>query len=117
MHPKLISTPESSNIAGYRYLPNKQALVVAYKNGTAYLFKDVPQDVADDLGRAESKGAFVNQVIKSGHFPYIKLVEPDLDDVLRDASALQDASSAKPKSRKHNMADLLLRYPFLQQLL
>lgn len=116
MHPKLISV-ESSNIAGYRYLPNGQALIVAYKNGTTYLYKDVPPNVADDLGRAVSKGTFVNHVVKSGHYPYIKLDDHELDDVLRDAAVLHDAPSSKPKTRKGSTPELLARYPFLIQLI
>lgn len=52
----------SSNIKSIGY--DKGTLVIEYLSGAQYEYYDVPQEVYDELVKAESKGRFVNQNIK-----------------------------------------------------
>ena len=53
---------ESSNIASAGC-----DLIVSFKNGTTYRYKDVDQDTVQEFFAAESHGKFLNAVIKP-HF-------------------------------------------------
>ena len=50
---------ESSNIAAAGC-----DLIVSFKNGTTYRYKDVDQDTVQEFFSAESHGKFLNAVIK-----------------------------------------------------
>lgn len=52
----------SSNIKSIGY--GEGTLVIEYLSGAQYEYYDVPQEVYDELVKAESKGRFVNQNIK-----------------------------------------------------
>lgn len=66
-----IETPDSSNIARYKYDDNARVLTVEFKNGGTYNYYDVPQAVYDQLNAATSKGQFLAQSIK-GAFRYAR---------------------------------------------
>lgn len=55
----------SSNVAAYRYNPGTKVLQIRFHSGRVYGYKDVPQDVVDGLGTAESAGRYVNSEIKN----------------------------------------------------
>lgn len=59
----------SSNVASVRYDAEQLLLEVEFHNGSRYHYYDVPQQVAQDFERAESKGVFLASTIK-GHYRY-----------------------------------------------
>lgn len=59
-----IPTPESSNIAGFDYIKERQMLIVEFRNSTRYNYYDVPEIVFERLKMASSKGQFLAQNIK-----------------------------------------------------
>jgi hypothetical protein len=60
-----IATPESSNIAGFDYVIDRQVLVVEFKNGGRYNYFDVPEIVYEQMKTAASKGQFLAQNVKN----------------------------------------------------
>lgn len=62
-----ISTPESSNIAGFDYIPERKLLIVEFKNGGRYNYYDVPQAVFERMKAAPSKGQFLAQNVKGAY--------------------------------------------------
>ncbi len=66
-----IETPDSSNIARFRYDPKGHVLTVEFKNGGTYNYYDVPQPVYEQMNAAPSKGGFLAQNIK-GMFRYAR---------------------------------------------
>lgn len=59
-----IETPDSSNIARFRYEAKGHVLTVEFKNGGTYNYYDVPQPVYEQMNAALSKGGFLAQNIK-----------------------------------------------------
>jgi hypothetical protein len=62
-----IPTPESSNIAGFDYIKERQMLVVEFKNGGRYNYYDVPEIVFEQMKTAPSKGQFLAQNVKGAY--------------------------------------------------
>lgn len=62
-----IESPESSNIARYKYDEKARALTVEFKSGGVYKYYDVPQVIYDQLNRAPSKGQFLARSIKGAY--------------------------------------------------
>jgi hypothetical protein len=54
---------ESSHLSGYEYYPDGR-LVVYFRGGRAYTYKDVPSEVAKGLDTAESAGKFFHANIR-----------------------------------------------------
>jgi len=67
-----IETPDSSNIARYRYDINGHVLQVEFKNGGTYNYYDVLQAVFDQMKAATSKGQFLAQNVK-GVYRYARV--------------------------------------------
>jgi hypothetical protein len=67
-----IETPESSNIARFRYDEKNQVLTVEFKDGSTYNYFDVPQAVGGQMKAAPSKGQFLAQNVK-GRFRYARV--------------------------------------------
>ena len=68
-----IRAVESSSIAAVGYDPTTRKLYLRFVgSGNAYLYRDVPPATFDELMRAESKGRFVNAMIK-GSYDYRRL--------------------------------------------
>jgi len=63
---------DSSSIARIGYDVNAEEAYVEYRGTGLYAYSDVPPSVFADLIRAESKGAFVNDVIKR-RYPFRKI--------------------------------------------
>jgi hypothetical protein len=59
----------SSNIRSVGYDPENGVLEVKFHNNRVYQYLDVPAEEFEALMAAESKGRFLNQVIKKSH-PY-----------------------------------------------
>ncbi len=57
-------TPESSNIISVKYSNEDKQFLVVFKGEFSYLYKDVPQDVAQGALNAKSIGSFVHKNIK-----------------------------------------------------
>ena len=62
-----IETPDSSNIARYRYEEKEHVLTVEFRNGGTYNYYDVPKQVCEQMKAAYSKGAFLAQNIKGAY--------------------------------------------------
>jgi hypothetical protein len=62
-----IETPESSNIARFRYDEKAHVLTVEFKNGGTYNYYDVPQGVFDQMKAAPSKWEFLARNIKGAY--------------------------------------------------
>jgi len=62
---KSILTPQSSNVSGYSYDPDTQALNVTFKSGGTYTYKGVPASALRALARNKSVGKTINK-IKAG---------------------------------------------------
>ena len=60
-----IETPDSSNLARYKYDDKARVLTVEFKNGGSYNYYDVPQGVFEQMKSASSKGQFLAQNIKN----------------------------------------------------
>lgn len=60
-------TPDSSNIARYRYDEKGRVLTVEFKNGGTYNYYDVPLPVYAQMNAATSKGKFLAQNIKNNY--------------------------------------------------
>jgi hypothetical protein len=62
-----IETPESSNIARFRYSAETQVLTVEFRNGGRYEYYDVPNATFEGMTRATSKGQYLAQSIKGAY--------------------------------------------------
>jgi hypothetical protein len=62
----------SSNISGVGYDDTTHTLMVAFKGGARYAYKNVPSDVADDLRTAVSPGQFFYDNIRDV-YPYVRV--------------------------------------------
>lgn len=65
---------ESSNINAVGYDMSFGNLVVEYKSGNKYQYKNVPYELYENLLKAESKGRFMNENVK-GKFEFDRIVE------------------------------------------
>ena len=81
----------SSGIRWIRYDERTRTLDVAYTNSGEYRYSDVGPEVYAWLARADSKGKFVNRLIKE-KYRYERLnaqqsssTEGDLEQLLRDS--------------------------------
>lgn len=66
-----IETPESSNIARFKYDDASYVLKVEFKNGGTYDYFDVSQPVFEGMRNAPSKGQYLAQQIK-GTYRYAR---------------------------------------------
>ncbi len=66
-----IATPESSNIAGFDYVKDRQVLIVEFKHGGRYNYFDVPEVEFERMKAAASKGRFLAQEVK-GRYRYAR---------------------------------------------
>lgn len=64
----------SSNIKRIGY--DEKKLIVEYKSGAKYFYKNVPRNLYKKLLESESKGRFMNSEIK-GHYEYEKFEEKE----------------------------------------
>jgi len=61
---------ESSAIELIGYAPDDKTLAITFTGGATYLYLGVPERLYEQLMTAESKGTFVNKVIKPA-FPSV----------------------------------------------
>ena len=54
----------SSNLEAFSYDAEAKELHVWFRSGAEYVYAEVPQDVADGLLKASSKGKYLNEHIK-----------------------------------------------------
>ncbi len=66
-----VETPESSNVARFRYIETERVLSVEFKNGSTYNYYDVPEALFDQMSAASSKGRFLAQNVK-GTYRYAR---------------------------------------------
>lgn len=55
---------ESSNVDAIGWIPGYRGMLVRFKNGSLYLYKDVSRQRAVATSRAESVGGYINRAIK-----------------------------------------------------
>jgi hypothetical protein len=67
-----ISTPQSNNVARFRYDEASQTLTVEFNSGSRYNYYDVRQHIFEEMKSADSKGKFLNDQIK-GVYRYARL--------------------------------------------
>ena len=67
-----VETPDSSNIARYKYDEREHVLTVEFKSGGTYNYYDVPQRAFDGMNTASSKGQFLARHIK-GAYRYARI--------------------------------------------
>jgi hypothetical protein len=58
---------ESTNLHEVGYDPANQYLFVEFKNGSKYMYFDVPVGTLENLFRAQSPGRFLNEQVKPKH--------------------------------------------------
>lgn len=66
----LTLTPDSSQLYGFGYDSFSKRLHVAFKSNherKTYEYRDVSQEVADGLATAESKGRYIDKIVKANH--------------------------------------------------
>ena len=66
----------SSVIRRFVYCPDNLELWVEFTTGRRYVYSDVPQEVADTIRSAFSKGIYFNTRIRD-RFPYREVVHED----------------------------------------
>jgi len=62
-----IETPDSSNIARFRYAKDSLVLTVEFKKGGRYDYYDVQESVFEGMKAASSKGQYLAQNIKGSY--------------------------------------------------
>lgn len=62
----------SSVINNYKYFPETEILRIIYQSGAVYDYLEVPQETFDRFKTVQSKGRFLNYVIKP-KFKYRKI--------------------------------------------
>ncbi|GAA4166983.1 hypothetical protein GCM10022217_41570 [Chryseobacterium ginsenosidimutans] len=62
----------SSVINNYKYFPETEILRIIYQSGAVYDYLKVPQETFDRFKTVQSKGRFLNYVIKP-KFKYTKI--------------------------------------------
>lgn len=62
----------SSVVHHFIYFPDTEILRIIYQSGAVYDYFHVPSGIVEKFGKAQSKGSFLNKVIKPG-FKYIKV--------------------------------------------
>lgn len=112
MHPKMIPVL-SSNIDGVAHLSDL-TLLVTFKSGKTYAYADVPKDIFTGMTAASSKGTYVNAVIKKGGYTFRPLDDDDVDALLSGEPVIVSTPVAPRARRTVSVANLLLKYPFLQ---
>ena len=65
--PSVINTPDmpSSVILHMNYVPLTRTLRIVYVSGSVYDYKDVPEEVYQEMKKAPSKGVYLNEKIKT----------------------------------------------------
>ena len=71
---QIINEIESSNLIKTVYDTGEKTLTVTFKNGTQYLYEDVPHSTYTKFRMAESQGSFFNKEI-SKKYKYKKLTK------------------------------------------
>ena len=66
-------TPGSTNIAGFGYDPDNQVLTVEFKRGASYNYYDVPALIFEGMQAADSKGGYLEGVVKKGPYRYSRV--------------------------------------------
>jgi len=91
---------KSSGIRSIRYDEHARTLDVAYVNSGEYRYFDVGPEVYAWLGRAESKGKFVNRLVKE-NYRYERLsAEPTPSEEGDLEKLLQDSLRSPPSSER-----------------
>ena len=61
---KTIDCASSSNLASATYEPEAGELRVSYKDGSTYIYENVPPGCIADMELADSKGSFIHKFVK-----------------------------------------------------
>lgn len=63
---------DSSNVAMVGHVPDKDILLVQFKNGGLYSYKDADNELFVSLVHAESVGKYLNQHVKAMGLSYMR---------------------------------------------
>jgi hypothetical protein len=63
---------DSTAVRYYEYDPQMSSLDIEYKNGNLYRYLAVPQEEYDQLEAADSKGTYINQIIKKHRYIVVR---------------------------------------------
>lgn len=58
---------QSTNVEAVGYDDGASALHVRFKNGDTYVYQNVPKQVFEELMAADSKGSYVNRVLRPAY--------------------------------------------------
>lgn len=64
---------ESSNLRAVGYDETQQILYVEFKHGGTYRYLGVDKSIYDGLLRADSKGTYLDQMVKKAGYGYEKI--------------------------------------------
>lgn len=104
-------TPQSSNVAGYRYDAGAKQLFVSFKGGSTYRYDDVPENVVRSLGRNKSVGKTFNRVVKGGGYTYEKVSAPAIaEHFYRQRRSIAKLAGAAKKQVTWNGVRLKIEY-------
>lgn len=92
--PKSHLTPQSSNVAGFRYDASKKQLFVTYKGGGTYKYNGVPRAVFKKLRTNKSVGKTINRSVKAPGFEYEKVAKKKRQS---DTDPVRDLTKAAQK--------------------
>lgn len=74
----------SSNVVEWGYDPVTKEMRIRFKQGTLYTYPEVPQEIADGLAAAESKGPYIARSVvrayKGTKVPEEKVAPPEAGD-------------------------------------
>ena len=101
----------SSNIDGYRYLDDQCLLLIAFKSGMTYAYKNVPDFIVLDFVDAPSKGNFFHKFIRD-IYPFFKLDPMALENVLAGASGVL-SPKRQPRPPSLTFSALQVKHPVL----
>lgn len=63
---------DSSNVAAVGHVEDKEVLLVKFKNGGLYSYKDADHDLFVSIIHAESVGKYLNQHVKAMGLSYMR---------------------------------------------
>lgn len=101
----------SSNIDGYRYLDDQCLLLIAFKSGMTYAYKNVPDFIVLDFVDAPSKGNFFHKFIRD-IYPFFKLDPMALENVLAGTSGVL-SPKRQPRPPSLTFSALQVKHPVL----
>lgn len=77
-----ISYFDSSNILACSYMPSDKKLLIIFKNGSRYMYYDIPNSIYESFVTSDSQGKALNKLIKTQGFEYEFYDTTDTEEIL-----------------------------------